>query len=287
MESIERELRMLHSRPLFDIELSRLCNAKCCFCPRERLYPVDCPIMNRNVIQRVIDWIPERSSAILAGLGEPLINEGIFECIFGLRERQVDVSLITNGILLSENIIKKLYDSGLNEIQISLHTLDPDKHRKITGTDKYATILDNIEKIDIGTYPNMSVRLVSVIDLNGNQRDKFIDFAENRGFVPAIKGIHSRGGLNNNVNVEKNGCGVFPSVTFIDHMGNIKWCSNNPLGSSLGTIFDISFEQILIEKEKIIRNSQTEPACHHCNDANRWDSLEREDIHRIIRAERS
>ncbi len=287
MGDIEAELRMLYSRPLFDIELSRLCNARCCFCPRNKLYPVDHPVMDKRTILKTIDWIPHGSSSILAGLGEPLLNDNIYDLISGLRKKHVNVSLITNGILLSEDIIKMLYDAGLNEIQISLHTLDPDKHKEVTGTDKYPTVLDNIKRIGVGHYKEMGIRLVSAIDLKGDQRKEFIDFAEKNGFVPSINKTHSRGGLNKDVNVEKTGCGVFPSVTFIDYTGTIRWCSNDPLGESLGTIFKDSFEQIQSKKEGIIRNEWVEPACHHCDDTNRWESLERGDIHKVVRAEKS
>ena len=137
------ELKMLHSMPLFDIELSRSCNANCCFCPRKKLSDQN-PIMDNETITEVIKWIPKNSSVILAGLGEPLLNDNIFDAIEKLRKKDIAVSLISNGILLTDDVMDRLYESGLNEIQISLHTLDADLHKKVTGTDKFSTIVENI-----------------------------------------------------------------------------------------------------------------------------------------------
>jgi molybdenum cofactor biosynthesis enzyme MoaA len=57
--------------------------------------------------------------------GEPLLHPGIDE-IVAYANRAAQVSITTNGFLLSEPLIARLNDAGLSNMQISIDTLRPD-----------------------------------------------------------------------------------------------------------------------------------------------------------------
>jgi MoaA/NifB/PqqE/SkfB family radical SAM enzyme len=73
----QREMELLHSEPIFDIELSSKCNINCVMCPRTKIRR-KLEIMSLTSIKVLIDWLPNNAKAMLCGLGEPLLNKDIF-----------------------------------------------------------------------------------------------------------------------------------------------------------------------------------------------------------------
>lgn len=93
--------------------------------------------------------------------GEPLLRENcdrlvkIIKDIEGIEQ----VTLTTNGVFLA-NYAEKLYNSGIDGINISLDTVDPDKYSNITGCD----CLDNVLRgIDEACKYNIPLKINTVI----------------------------------------------------------------------------------------------------------------------------
>jgi cyclic pyranopterin phosphate synthase len=78
--------------------------------------------------------------------GEPLVRKGIVELVAMLAgiEGVDDLSMTTNGILLSE-FAADLKKAGLNRINISLDTVNPDNYCQITRNGDLAKVLEGIE----------------------------------------------------------------------------------------------------------------------------------------------
>ncbi len=78
--------------------------------------------------------------------GEPLVRRDIaklvamISSIEGIR----DLSLTTNGILLAK-YAKELKDAGLNRVNISLDTIDPERYRQITRVGNIGDVFGGIE----------------------------------------------------------------------------------------------------------------------------------------------
>lgn len=66
--------------------------------------------------------------------GEPLVRKGIVDFIAAIKSMGTiaDLSLTTNGSLLTE-MADSLKQAGLDRVNISLDTLDPERFRQITG----------------------------------------------------------------------------------------------------------------------------------------------------------
>ena len=78
--------------------------------------------------------------------GEPFVRKGIFLfleqlcAIKGLK----DISMTTNGSLLSREKIEKLMSLGIKRLNFSLDTLDPVKFEQITGRNRFQQVWDAI-----------------------------------------------------------------------------------------------------------------------------------------------
>lgn len=109
--------------------------------------------------------------------GEPLVRKGIEDLVREIKnlEGVRDLSLTTNGVLLSE-YLKKLKVAGLKRINISLDTLQPAKFRKITGSDSLSTVLEAISRaVDLGFDP-VKINVVLMKE-NYEEIDDFIRLA--------------------------------------------------------------------------------------------------------------
>jgi cyclic pyranopterin phosphate synthase len=78
--------------------------------------------------------------------GEPFVRKGIFPFLEDLcaLESLRDVSITTNGALLTRDKIKSLIQMGIKRLNFSLDTLDPVKFASITGRDRFQRVWDSI-----------------------------------------------------------------------------------------------------------------------------------------------
>lgn len=77
--------------------------------------------------------------------GEPLVRKGCVDLIRGIREIPgvETITMTTNGVLLG-NYGKQLKEAGVDGVNISLDTLDPEEFYKITGKRELQEVLAGI-----------------------------------------------------------------------------------------------------------------------------------------------
>lgn len=118
------------------ISVTDRCNMRCVYCmPPEGVPYVDhSEIMRYEEIAAVVRVAAENGirSVRITG-GEPLVRGNLQALIGMIREvpQIEDISLTTNGLLLEE-MAAPLAQAGLNRINISMDTLDPEKFSRIT-----------------------------------------------------------------------------------------------------------------------------------------------------------
>jgi len=107
--------------------------------------------------------------------GEPLVRKGIYDFLSLVNKIQgiQDVSITTNGVLLSENL-NNLIASGIKRINISLDSLNRQKYKKITGYDFFDQVWGGImNTLEAGMSP---VKINTVI-MKGINDDEVKDIA--------------------------------------------------------------------------------------------------------------
>jgi radical SAM protein with 4Fe4S-binding SPASM domain len=67
--------------------------------------------------------------------GEPLLRKDLFDLVSYARGLGLQTRVNTNGILLTEENVKRLKDAGLTECGVSLDSADPAVHNRFRGTD--------------------------------------------------------------------------------------------------------------------------------------------------------
>jgi MoaA/NifB/PqqE/SkfB family radical SAM enzyme len=114
--------------PLFtriQIQTVSWCNRSCAFCPSGK-FPVPKTFMAREVYHRIIDQLHDlqftgRISPYL--MNESLLDKRLPELIAYTRERCPDswIAINTNGDALSASLLERLYDAGLNCLDVNAY----------------------------------------------------------------------------------------------------------------------------------------------------------------------
>lgn len=112
------------------IEPTTRCNYICGFCA------------GRHMPQGDLDWTdftaflsahPHLRHVELQGEGEPLLHPRFFDMVAACRDRDITVSVITNGSLLNEESVERLLDGGVHSIHVSMESADPGRFQRIRG----------------------------------------------------------------------------------------------------------------------------------------------------------
>ena len=133
--------------------------------------------------------------------GEPLLSSQLDELLHEIKLQRLeesnpianlqDISLTTNGYLLSKKKAIELFKNGLDRITVSLDAIEPDifsnmigEENKIIGKEKLFTVLEGIDHaINAGFNPKegkLKINAVIKKEINDNQIFELVDFAKKR-----------------------------------------------------------------------------------------------------------
>jgi len=109
------------------IEITNVCNYTCKMCPRnEFLKKAEIRNIDLEVFKTICRKCGNVSLFTLAGFGEPLCDPHFFELseLLHIMHPNAWIRIITNGFFLSEKNCRKFASSAINEIQISIDSLE-------------------------------------------------------------------------------------------------------------------------------------------------------------------
>ena len=116
--------------------------------------------------------------------GEPLVRKGLESLIYQLKEIDGirEVSLTTNGFFLGEKA-EELKEAGLNRVNVSLDTLDPEKFSYITKSDGGALyrVLRGIERAKEAGLNPVKLNTVLIKGFNDDEIEEFVRFSADFG----------------------------------------------------------------------------------------------------------
>ena len=113
--------------------VTKRCNLNCEMCASS-VSRKDEKELSLPEIEKLADVLDALNIGVLLLTGgEPFMRNDISEIINIFSRKGFTVRLQTNGILATEEKIRKAYDAGMREITISLESLDPEQQDKITG----------------------------------------------------------------------------------------------------------------------------------------------------------
>jgi len=153
----------------FDIvylELTRACNLKCIHCLNNSGIKQKDELTKEDLLKLIKNFSSHGVQEIRFTGGEPLLFNGIYDLIRFATEEGICTSLGTNGTLVTKEVAKKLKESGLKKVVVSI---DGNKktHDKIRGKKNYQKAMHGLKYLQKN---GINVRVNSVI-MKSNMED--------------------------------------------------------------------------------------------------------------------
>ncbi len=161
------------------ISITDRCNMRCVYCmPAEGIFPASHrEILTYEEIIRVV--------TIAAGLGvrkvritggEPLTRKNIIFLVSSLNKIRgiEDLSMTTNGLLL-EKYAEELAAAGLNRVNVSVDSFNPEKYREITRGGDLSAVLRGLRAAERAGLDPIKINMVPIRGINENE---VVDFAK-------------------------------------------------------------------------------------------------------------
>lgn len=129
------------------ISVTDRCNLRCRYCMPEGVQDVG--MKNILTFEEIWEIVKTGVSLGITHLritgGEPLVRKGCADLILGIRKIPgvETITMTTNGVLLG-NYAKQLKEAGVDGVNISLDTLDPEEFCQITGKREFPAVLAGI-----------------------------------------------------------------------------------------------------------------------------------------------
>lgn len=166
------------------ISVTELCNLRCRYCmPEEGIEK-----RSHEEMMTVEETVDAAKAAVSLGIrkiritgGEPLVKRGIVKlceeiaAIDGVEE----LCITTNGTLLRK-YAKRLYDAGVNRLNISLDTLDRNKFSYITRLGELDDVLDGIEAAFEAGFEKIKINTVLMGGFNDDEIEAFVNLTKDR-----------------------------------------------------------------------------------------------------------
>lgn len=166
-----------------DFETSTSCNLRCQFC-FQSYDPPQSQKLDFDAYARVIDEgaVNDLYSIKLQYRGEPTLDKRLPEFVAYAKESGIiDVMFNTNATLLTENLIYKLIEGGLDKIICSVDGYTKKTYEKIRVGANFETVLANIKNLqrikkELGVLkPTLRVQMVDTA-LTHLQKDSYVNF---------------------------------------------------------------------------------------------------------------
>ncbi|MDO5569367.1 MAG: radical SAM protein [bacterium] len=161
------------------LSLTNLCNANCSFCD-VRLNKEKTNILN---VKSIINELSQLGTKYIhfTGGGEPFINDDIFDYLEFCTKKNIKIVLISNGLNLNEEKIKKLSKYNIVNFFFSIDSNNAEIHNELRRTKnlwEFATKNINLIKKYM---PHVNIILNHVI--NTKNIDDFSDFIKMKEYV--------------------------------------------------------------------------------------------------------
>ena len=173
----------IHSWPrLVFWETTAACNLVCSHCRRTEVADEVSPDeLSREEAESLIDEISGwgRTILVFSG-GEPLMRPDIFRLMRYANEKGVIVALATNGTLIDQDLAKRIRESGVDRVSISLDGADEATHdvlRRLPGS--FQSAIAGAQALRAEGVP-LQIN-VTVAKHNADQLDRMVSLAKDLG----------------------------------------------------------------------------------------------------------
>lgn len=131
------------------VEVTSRCFVGCVFCPQNNLQGrwVEGDLPLEQYRERIVPFLDNFDLVYLQGWGEPMLHPDLWEMLELARAKGCRTGFTTNGSLLREESVRRLLDTGVNMISISLSGGNACTHQSLRKGSSWNMLIHNIEML--------------------------------------------------------------------------------------------------------------------------------------------
>lgn len=200
--SPEHDMAALPFPGYIQLQTINACQAACTMCP----YPTYAKVfergrMDEDVFEKVIAEIaahPEVKTFVPMLQNEPLLDKRLFDRIARFRQvsaGRVRVELVTNGSLLTDEVVERIREVELDVLDISLDALERQTYERIRIGLDFQQVMAGVERVIAANLPKTKL-FVRLVRQRENMKET-VAFAKRwraRGVGVFIYSAHDRAG---------------------------------------------------------------------------------------------
>ncbi len=158
--------------------MTQKCNMHCPYCHREGETNPSTVMSVEEIVHIVKTALGLGISRVKLTGGEPLLRKDVLDIVEGIAELRGlrDLSMTTNGTFL-EAMAKDLKMKGLNRVNVSLPTLNPETYRNLMGGNLRDAIEGVRAAVEAELYP-VKLNMLMLKNVNEREVERMIQFAE-------------------------------------------------------------------------------------------------------------
>jgi radical SAM protein with 4Fe4S-binding SPASM domain len=128
------------------IECTTRCNLKCTMCEISYWTEQGGDLKAAN-LRKMLDHLPHLKRVDLTGIGEALMNRGVFDALELLKARGLYITLNDNFTLMTEAAARRIIDLGVDQIFLSLDGATKETYEKIRVGADFDKVVANARRL--------------------------------------------------------------------------------------------------------------------------------------------
>ncbi|MFH1263750.1 MAG: radical SAM protein [Pseudomonadota bacterium] len=162
------------SRPIsINLLITSRCNSKCVTCDSWKLDDHESELTTDDYRRLAKETADLGIPIVTIGGGEPVLRQDLWEIIRAFKEAGRVVQLTTNGLTMRADQRRKMFESGLDRVTVSVDSHIPEIYAKIRGVDALSGVKENLLALLRERPPNLEVDTNTV--LCSDNAETFLD----------------------------------------------------------------------------------------------------------------
>ncbi len=165
-----------YGRPIKHLRISvtSKCNMNCIYCHNEGMKNVGEDMSLDEIVEICKAFHSLGVEKVKITGGEPLVRRDIVEIVAEMPKFK-EISMVTNGYYLSK-FAEELKEVGLDRVNVSLDTLNPETYKFITGVNGLEKVLNGIESAYNAGLTPIKLNMVVMKGVNDHEIEDILNY---------------------------------------------------------------------------------------------------------------
>ncbi len=165
---------------LISWNLTRMCNLRCPHCYLEAGAKAENELTTEDCLGLIVEMKAAGAEMLILTGGEPLLRKDIYDIARSASSQGIWVVMGTNGVLVTDEVVEKMIDCGVQGVAISIDSIDPAKHDRFRGGPN--SWEHSVRALDACRAKGLQVVIqTTVMDMNYDEIPQMMDFAREKG----------------------------------------------------------------------------------------------------------